>query len=69
MVTTIQISDNTKHKLEVLKKSTKKTYDDILVSLLKKQEIMMLKQQVADYYSSYANEDLAEVNEFKDEKW
>jgi predicted CopG family antitoxin len=67
MTTTIQISDSTKHKLSVIKKSTKKTYDEILKSLLKKQEITILREQVADYYSSYADEDKDEVNDFKGE--
>ena len=65
MVTTIQISNKTKNKLNSIKKSTKKTYDEIVSSLLEHEEKLLLKEQISSYYSRYAKEDLEEVNEWK----
>ena len=65
MVTTIQVSDKTKNKLNNIKKRTKKTYDEIVSSLLEHEEKLVLKEQIASYYSKYADDDLNEVNEWK----
>ncbi len=65
MVTTIQISDKTKNKLNIIKSNTKKTYDEIVSSLLEHEEKLLLKEQISSYYSKYADEDLEEVNEWK----
>ncbi len=64
MVTTIQISDKTKKRLNEIKKEKKKTYDQIVYSLLRHEENLKLKEQVANYYSIYADDDLEEVNEW-----
>ena len=69
MVTTIQLSDDTKSKLDKMKQSSRKTYDEIVKSLLKQHAKVSLREQVAEYYAEYADEDLAEVREFVDEKW
>ena len=65
MVTTIQISDKTKNKLNNIKMNTKKTYDEIVSSLLEHEEKLLLKEQISSYYSKYADDDLEEVNEWK----
>ena len=69
MVTTIQISDKTKEKLHHIKQTQNRTYDEIVMSLLREHGKKVLREQAADYYSKYADDDLAEVEEFADEKW
>ena len=66
MTTTIQVSDETKKKLDSLKSQSKKSYDQIVQSLLQKEERLILREQSANYYSTYAKDDAEEVNEFKD---
>lgn len=65
MVTTIQVSDKTKHRLDKLKKKRKTTYDEIVKTLLNHEEKSVLKEQIASYYAKYADEDLKEVKEWK----
>lgn len=64
MVTTIQLSNKTKSKLDQIKKDKKISYDKIVSNLLKHEDKMILKEEIANYYSKYANEDLEEVNEW-----
>lgn len=64
MVTTIQVSDETKRKLMQIKKESKLSYDKIVSHLLNQQKKLALREQIADYYADYAQEDAQEVNEF-----
>jgi hypothetical protein len=64
MVTTIQLSNKTKIKLDKIKKTKKISYDQIVSDLLKHEEKLLLKEEIANYYSVYADEDLEEVNEW-----
>ena len=65
MVTTIQVSDSTKHKLNEIKKRQKVSYDQILQNLLKHEQKLVIREQVAEYYAVHKEDDVAEVNEFK----
>ena len=64
MTTTIQITMETKHRLDELKKTKKITYDEIVSNLLKHEEQKKLQEEVAHYYAAHAYDDLAEVNDW-----
>jgi predicted transcriptional regulator len=65
MVTTIQLSDETKHKLDVLKKKNRLSYDQIVQKLLNANKKLELREQIADYYAVHAKADAAEVTEWQ----
>lgn len=69
MTTTIQISEEVKAELSILKK--KGTYDDILKELLRRNKKSLVAEEMAEYGRKYANEGLREVKEWEhtETKW
>ena len=65
MNTSIQVKQETKNRLEKLKSKTKQTYDQIVSELLRYEEKLLLKEQIKEYYQSYKEQDLQDVNEWK----
>ena len=70
MVTTIEISEEVKKRLDSLRKNNG-TYDDILRELLREYKRNIISEQMADYGKKYSNECLEEVKEWEntDLKW
>lgn len=64
MVTTIQVSNKTKQKLDQIKKTKKISYDKIVSNLLKHEEKLLIKEQIKNYYETYAKEDLEELKDW-----
>lgn len=69
MATTIQISEEVKAELSILKK--KGTYDDILKELLRRNKKSLVAEEMAEYGRKYGDEGLAEVKDWEhtETKW
>ena len=63
MVTTIQISENLKEELSVLKKN--KTYEEVISKLLKKHKKMLIAEEMEEYGKKHGKEGLTEVKEWE----
>lgn len=69
MTTTIQISEEVKAELSILKK--KGTYDDVLKELLRANKKSLVAEEMAEYGRKYSDEGLVEVKEWEhtETKW
>jgi hypothetical protein len=80
MVTTIQLTENTKDSLTKLRSSSKETYEDVILNLIKLSEIQKIKQKelMIEGYKEMAEESLKIAREWegalmdgldKNERW
>lgn len=67
MVTTIQLNEATKNSLSKLRNSTKETYEDVIINLIKLSEIQRKKQEelLIEGCKEMAEESLKICEEFK----
>jgi predicted CopG family antitoxin len=66
MVTSIQISEELKRELDLLKQGQKKSYGDLLCDMIKREKRRNEQMLLKEYALKYGDESRREVNEWKD---